>query len=141
MALTSASRRPTNPTVATATEVVIDDEKISMRFATGLGIEEAKYLQSQVTPLSKAEMRQLLPDVNQTETGFRVSDNIDIDLLFVSLEGQSALVVRGMMGDLLGPTVLLTPEQVAAGEHDKIIAQIEENFGAIPRLDKNGLAA
>ena len=55
-------------------EVVIDDEKIVMRFATGLGIDCEEFLQSKVAPLTSDQMLELLLDVSKQESGFRISD-------------------------------------------------------------------
>lgn len=128
-------------------EIVISHENIAVRMATGLKIETdttnpADFI-SMTSEEVQAEFNSRSAIVDRT-VGFR-TENGHPKLLFLkdAADDELGLIVRtGGMGEMLGPTVLFSPDQVARGDFDKAVSEIEKNAGkgVLPRLRNNGKA-
>ncbi|MDB5193987.1 MAG: hypothetical protein JWN50_1 [Parcubacteria group bacterium] len=128
-------------------EIVISRESVSVRMATGLKIETHVMKLSDFVPMAQedvaAEYKPGAPVVSSI-LGFKMGDS-GLKFLFmkdVMAEGPGLIVRTGGMGEMLGPTILFTPAQVARGDFDKVISEIEKEAGknVLPRISKNGKA-
>ena len=145
-------------------EAVIDETTIKLRYATGLEVTEEEVIGlDELVPLTEQELSDWLAPVEPNPAGEEAYDDEDDnpalgpdDLRGYKL-GQTALflfrkddsgdtpavtIFSGGMSDLLGPSMLFTPDQVERGLHAKTIADIESEYGqtgVIPRLDGNDM--
>ena len=128
-------------------EVVIAEDVVTSRVATGLAIEETS------VPISEME---LLTGEAKEELFKEGSDSISSTNVFRGVRGSptfifcgdhtpsevSLLILQGGMADIFGPSMLFDPKQVAMGEFDKAVARIEAAAGpnSIPKLSLGGRA-
>ncbi len=127
-------------------EAVISDEKIAIRMATGLAIEQEELPTSIFQSMST---HQILGEFNpgtgphEDVVGFIANEGHPI-LLFLPDEtpGKFQLVVRTSgMGEILGPTILFGTDQEE--KFEEAIKAIETSFGksgVVPRLLNDGKA-
>lgn len=124
-------------------ELIIDDETVKMRLATGMNIfivfDEPL---SSMTEMSTAEIAAEYPhgaDTNGIQ-GWRVGETDYRILLLADLPGyeQAARVaVLGVPGEKdIDTAMLYTPEQVAAGYYELALAEFEASTAplTVPRL-------
>ncbi len=126
-------------------EVTIDSQAIKFRMATGLEIMEDEFEINDANELSPEEIMLLFEDSVDLPEDLKVFRVGEVKhFLFSNEEADSpVLTIIGGMGDLLGPTLLYSPEQVEAGRHEKSFEIIETHYGdesGIPRLQNNGRA-
>lgn len=128
-------------------EVVISEEKIAIRMATGLTIQNEEIATSIFQRMSADQvLSQFNPGTGPHEdvVGFIANEGHPI-LLFLRDEtpGKFQLVVRtGGMGDMLGPTILFGPNHEQRFE--EAVKAVESDFGregVVPRLSRDGKAA
>ena len=129
-------------------EVIISDDKIKIRMATGLKISEEE--------IDISEFDVIAPEDAILEFA---SNSVKIEnvvgelrhkrshpkLIFLRESPQDdfgALVITGGMGDMLGPTALFGPAQVEKGQYADFLRKIEEVHGqnVFPRLSSGGRA-
>lgn len=129
-------------------EVTVDANKVKMRIATGLKIEEESFDLSNFVALSADEVKGLYrsgsPFVGRT-VAFKPKDAAMPVLMFLKNPkvdkndpgaSEFGLVVKmGEMSEMLGPTLLYSPSQGDAFE--KLAKKITEGGGTFPLL-KNG---
>jgi len=133
-------------------EVVIDDNTVTFRHATGLTIEENDGPRSLLREMSAAEIASLFnegADLSNVTTGYRFGENGPI-FLFTDPDPEhpeaAQILLLQLFGadidEIFGPMVLFTPDQVEAGHFETAIADIEGEQGdpgVVPRLENNGL--
>ena len=132
-------------------EVVFDDEIIRFRAATGLEVDTEEIPRSELRKMSIEELSGAFgvaaSDLDDV-TAFMIGDDGPI---FVSASpdqeepNMSGIAIFRLYGEdidaIFGPSILFTPEQIAAGQFDRAIESIETEHGdpgAIPRLANNG---
>lgn len=124
-------------------EVTISERGATFRLASGLGIEIHEVEPDDTEEVPVDQLTSLLenPEAVPILRALRVGHQT---LIFVSSENQSPEVaVVGGAGDLLGPTLLFGPDQVAEGLHEQAFTKIENllnKAGVIPRLSHEGRA-
>ncbi|MBI2632809.1 MAG: hypothetical protein HYW78_00250 [Parcubacteria group bacterium] len=130
-------------------EVTIGPQKITTRIATGLEILEDDIDISEFRPMTDEEMKIMIQETSPYAArmkGFKNKNSEFPILLFIEnpSENEIGLVINtGGMGEILGPTFLFSPTQVARGDYEKAIQLIENNYGkkgVIPRLRNDGKA-
>ncbi|MDO8430066.1 MAG: hypothetical protein Q7S73_01725 [bacterium] len=130
-------------------EVVIDNKYFKTREATGLTIMASETPISEFKLLSKEEFRSILTaseedkdKVINSVTAFKRIPEFPKYLFFYKNEKGDLLlwIIRGDLGDSLGPTILFSSPMVARGEFDKLVARAEADYGkgSIARLRNNG---
>ena len=131
-------------------EVVIDDNLVKIREATGLTIDESRAPVSDFKLLSKEEFRSILTAGSEADrdkvinsvTAFGCISGYPKYLFFYKNEKGDflLLIIRGDLGDIFGPTKLFGPSMVARGDFEKAILHIEASAGkgSIPRLRNGG---
>jgi len=132
-------------------EVIISDETIAYRFATGLEVHSDSIERTLMRELTTSEVTDLFnegADITGV-TGHMIGETGPI-LLFLAdapeapdAPGVIALrFVSEEIDGVFGPSYLWRPDQVTAGYFRRAIDAIEEEQddpGVIPRLDNNGL--
>lgn len=127
-------------------EVTLSDEGLRGRFATGHYVQD-ELITTHFSPMSleeiEAEYKQGSPYVERT-LGFRAKDGLP-RLLFLRdpQDDEYCLVMRvGQMSEILGPTLLFSPTQIASGAFDRFLRGLEEHVGKgkFPRLENGGKA-
>lgn len=127
-------------------ELTIDAEKIRVRWATGLQIQEDEIPLTEARELTSEEVDDWLVEGAERPGGLRMFDVAGLQYVFFDTQRDpdaAQLLVRGSMGDILGPTALFNPEQVARGLHERAFRELEAEFGEpgdIPRLSNDGHA-
>jgi len=125
-------------------QIVVSENGITFRHATGHTVQEETVPLNQVRALSPEEVRaQFNPDfAGWTEfDGFKVGAGAV--LLFSRSQEQNAIrliVRRGELADMLAPTFLFDETQVDAGLFDTALKAIEVHFGpnVLPRIKHGG---
>ncbi len=129
-------------------EIVIGDETMSMRFATGLMIETDSLPRADVRGLSSEEIAAHYENGVDTKDirGLKIGEE-GADLLFLPDDPDDKgprLIVLGLSGgEIFGPSLLFSPSQVAAGLFDEAVRETENQAGrtgVIPRLANDGRA-
>ncbi len=132
-------------------EVVISDDSVSFRIATGLEVHSDE-VPRELRPLTPDELAELFnpgADITGT-TGYMLGDDGPIflflaDLPEVPAEASKVLILRFVNDEIdgiFGPTRMFTPKQVEAGYFEAAVVEIETvqgDPGVIPRLARNGL--
>jgi hypothetical protein len=133
-----------SPVVRGELELVIDASAstIKVRMATGLELLEDEVSFSEARPLEKEEIASIYcegSDYPARSSGFKLAGRAYVFLENPG-EGEMALLVRGGLGDLLGPTMLFGPAQLEQGLFEKAIAEIEKSFGkpCVPQIKYEG---
>ncbi|MBI2637441.1 MAG: hypothetical protein HYW88_00940 [Candidatus Sungbacteria bacterium] len=129
-------------------EITIGEEMLTSRMATGLEIQEESFPLSMFEKMTPEEASLIwsggAPDDFKNRTvGFKSKEDLKLYFMRDPVEGELGLMIQGAMSDLLGPTFLLAPKQIALGLFEKALLKIEEDCkmpGAIPRLHNNGKA-
>lgn len=127
-------------------EITIDATAVRSRWATGLEIQEDEIPAEEVRELFGDELQALLVDGAQLPPGMRAFDVAGLHYIFLDQSRDpdaACFMIVGGMGDILGPTGLFSPEQVARGLHEKAFRDLEREFGQpgeMPRLNNGGLA-
>lgn len=132
-------------------EMTIDAEKIKIRMATGLEIQEDEL---NISEFDVVEPETILAEFqSKTNSGEEVKiDNIvgglrhknrypEIIFLRDMESGDfGAMMMTGGMGDMMGPTILHGPAMVEKGHQEEFIKKIEEVYGSntFPRLANGG---
>ena len=123
-------------------ELSLSHDLVEARMATGLKIESDSFPTQMLSPMSKAEIYSEFLDgssVAKRTVGFSVDG---IRYLFVpnAKDDELGLIIRGGLGDFLGPTILFSPAQIERGLYDKTVEEIEKGFGGkcIPTLALDG---
>lgn len=141
---------PTDESAIGIGEIEISiDEEVKFRMATGLEIREEKIAAAEFFPMTSHEIEEEFEAGSgypkrvvgfRTETGFP-------KFLFLKdpKEGEEfgLKVLVGNDPDDLFSSSLFNPEQIARGDYEKTIRNIEEEFGeegVIPRLRNGGKA-
>lgn len=127
-------------------EATITEETIVVRMATGLKIEEERLSRSEFVPMTPVEVAAEYQDsdagraIALNTVGFRGDAGYPKLLFSQNPDGPELVVRTGGMGEMLGPTVLFSPTQVARGLFDGAIVAIEKEMGrpVIPRLEHGG---
>lgn len=128
-------------------EITISEKDVEVRMATGLKIQEEKISVADFVPMTEQEVKEVFKDGSEypmRTVGFKTEEGFP-RLLFVNdpAENECGLIVRtGGMGEILGPTVLWSPFQVARGDYEKAVQSIEQTAGkdVLPRLRNGGKA-
>jgi len=123
-------------------EITITEESVKTRMATGLEIIEGGFRTSDFSPMPK----ELLGTVFNTGSeylerciGFLVG-NVKYVFTPDAKEGDIGLIVKwpdDTMIGIMGPTLLLSPAQVKAGQYDKALENKEFN-NQFPQLRYDG---
>jgi hypothetical protein len=125
--------------------ITIDGRSITSRYATGLEVQtDVASVQEAVEALPE----EITPDYIDTfgPDGVRVFKVGHLQYIFLTKSSspeEPALLRQGSMGDILGPTVLFSPEQVEQGVHEKAFKIIEMGLGKegdLPRLETGGVS-
>ncbi len=131
-------------------EFTITDDIVAYRFATGLCIDQDEAPRDILRQLSTNEVAALFKEgANISNTTAYVLGDDRMTLLFLRprrfFRGAYHVIILGFSWPeadaVFGPTILFTPEQVAAGYFDKAIKKIERKQrdpGVIPRLSNDG---
>lgn len=125
-------------------EVIIDTQAnlLKVRMATGLEIQEGQVSLATAQSLPAAVIAEVYePDSEyiKRSAGFELEGRQYI-FITAPADDEPALIVRGGLGDLLGPTMLFNKEQVDRGVFDTAIGMIEQEFGkpCVPQLKYEG---
>jgi hypothetical protein len=132
-------------------EMVIGQEKIAIRMATGLKIHVESMDISEFEVVSPEDV---LKEFLEKDSECPVKlENIVGELkhkrgapvlIFLrELEDTiDGIMMTGTMADMLGPTYLLSQSQVDKGVFDEFVAKLEDNYGKnqFPRISKDGKA-
>lgn len=128
-------------------EMIIARDAISIRMATGLKIQAESMKADDFVPMTEQEIAaEYNPgsDAPAQLVGFRTNHGNPKLLLMKdkSAEGPGLIVRTGGMGEMLGPTLLFNPVQVARGDFDKAVAELEQHAGkgVLPRIRNSGRA-
>ena len=131
-------------------EIIVDDETVSFRFATGLEVASDEAPRSLLRKMSTDEVAALFePDADvATVTAHMLGDDGAILLFLDKVEedpgAYHTLLLRFVSSEIdaiFGPTILFTPEQVEAGYFDKALEALENaqgDPGVVPRIANNG---
>ncbi len=132
-------------------EVIISDDNVNFRFATGLEVhsDEAPREFRELTPDELAELFNPGADVTGARA-YMLGDDGPIFLFLADspelpAETLSILILRLVSAEIdsiFGPTHMFSPKQVEAGYFEAAVAEIEDlqgDPGVIPRLARNGL--
>jgi hypothetical protein len=132
-------------------ELVIQEDKANIRFATGSKIIEDSISLSDFVPMSTAELDAMMKGTDMPSTegfvyGFKPKTQPFPIFLFASEKkgGEcEQLLIRMGATDLIGPTILFSPMAVARGDFDKAIRAAEQMYwpGVVPSLKSGGKAA
>ena len=122
-------------------EVTISESTIKFRMATGLKIHSEEGPNALV-PMTEEEIAAAYlagSSYAKKTVGFK---NEGLQFLFLpkTNEGDLGLIIRGLLGDILGPTLMFSPKQIQEGLYQKALDEIEKNAGPnmIPLLKYNG---
>jgi len=130
-------------------EITIKGADIKIRMATGLMIQTEKMGVADFVQMTAQEVKEIFKDGSEypaRTVGFKAREKSGFPkLLFLknSAENEFGLIVRtGGMGEMLGPTLLYSPSQVARGDYEKTVQGIEQKAGkgVLPRLRNGGKA-
>ncbi len=126
-------------------EVIVTDELIKIRHATGLKIDEAEISVLGLLPISKDELRFIFrykSEYANKSIGFYAKDIKYIFLLDPVDEDFELLIVGNEMVDTIGPTILYGPEQNSI--HEKAVRTLNQEYvdkypnGCFPTLKAGG---
>lgn len=130
-------------------QITITHTELQSRWATGLEVQTDTMPVEDFYPLTESELLKMTENEADARRirGFRLRDS-EVVLVFVTdpsedMNDSPMLVEMGSMADILGPTLLFGPEQVARGLHEALFRDLEEEYGqpgALPRLASRGLA-
>lgn len=128
-------------------EFTISDKDMKIRVATGTSIHEEKTSIAEFVPMSVNEVKEMYREgsVYPARTvGFRGKAGFP-KLLFLKdpvPEEFGLIVYTGGAGDVLGPTVLFNSAQIARGDYEKAIQNMEHMVGegVLPLLRNGGKA-
>lgn len=125
-------------------EISITQTFMKTRHAAGLRIDEEETPISEFKPMTRDELsgvyREGSPYINRS-VGFSI-DEMKFVFLPDATDEEMGLLIRGNeMADMLAPTFLYNPEQIARGVYQKVIESIEANAGkdCFPTLANGGL--
>lgn len=139
-------------------EATITNDKIQIRMATGLRIEEGEVPLAGFVPMTREEIEGFYRPGSgflQRSFGFRGPSgypqlvflrNPSVNWFFPGRSEYGLIVKTGGMQDMLGPTVLLTPKQLEKVSCERYLRSYEFwaggswSGGLIPRLDTDGRA-
>lgn len=131
-------------------EITFETDVVKRRFATGLEIWSDEIPRSFLRELSTEELAlQFMEDAELSGVnGYTLTEDGPIFILLPEVPDHPeacTIIVRRPFGDdmsdMLGPTFLFNPDQVAGGHFQVAWDQIEalqEDVGVIPRLSNNG---
>jgi hypothetical protein len=131
-------------------EVVISDDTISYRFATGLEVRSEQMSRSRLRQLSPDEVAaRFNPGTNITGiVGYMLGEDGPIFLFLAKApdapEAPRVLLLRFVSDEVdsfFGPSYLFVPEQVEVGYFQQALNEIEKQQndpGVIPKLANNG---
>ena len=121
-------------------EIKITADKVKSRVATGSRIQAEELDTAAFMAMTRDQLlAEFKPGSNARAFGFLTPGG----LKFIFLEnkpGEFDLVMKGMLSDFLGPTMLTGPAQVKRGEFEQAVAKIEAQVGKdkLPRLKFGG---
>jgi hypothetical protein len=132
-------------------EMTIGSESVVIRMATGLKIHEETIAISEFQVVEPEETFKNLTGKGSLDSVFvkniagelRHKSEVPTLIFVRELEGGiDYVLIAGTMGDLLGPTFLFSQVQIEKGSFDRVLAELEENYGKdqFPRLSNNGKA-
>ena len=130
-------------------EITIKGADIKVRMATGHRIQEEKISAVDFVQMTVREVKEIFKDGSEypaRTVGFKAREESGFPkLLFLKnpAENEFGLIVRtGGMGEILGPTLLYSPSQIARGDYEKAVQNIElkAGKGVLPRLRNGGKA-
>lgn len=127
-------------------ELTITKASIRERVATGMEIQgwEKKISELGVSEMATDEIKGLYNDPIDTQ-GTRAFKCGEEPWLVFTEDSEDGTSVRMFLGipDLLGPTILFSPNQVSRGLFEKAVQKVEQEYGQkgiVPRLNNNGQA-
>jgi hypothetical protein len=128
-------------------EIIISDKTIKIRHATGLSINEGEISTSELTRMSREELRAVYKDGSKyIDKSIGLSAN-GLQFIFLpnAKDDEFGLLIKGNeMADMLGPTILYSPAQVQRGVFEKIATKLNQQYksdypkGCFPRLSTGG---
>ena len=127
-------------------EITISDKTAKLRMATGLKIEEEEISLDDFETMTTEELKAIWkegPDYSSRTAGFKgLSGHLQFIFFKDPSDEEPGLLIRtGGIGDMLGPTFLFSPAQIARGVFDKAVQAVENGeVGIFPRLRNNGKA-
>jgi hypothetical protein len=130
-------------------EVVVSDETVDFRFATGLTIESESMPRALFRRLATEDIAGLYKEGTDIKgiVGYRVGEDGAIFLISKAHdtpEAPQVLVLNFISEEIdviFGYTYLYTPDQVKAGHFDRAVVTIETEQGdpgVLPRLENGG---
>lgn len=132
-------------------EMTLKDGKAFIRFATGHEIHEENFSLDGYVSISKAEFDAMSETGSADSEGFlygfkRPVGNSPVFIFASNEKGgecNQLLLMLGDLHDLLGPTILFSPEAIAHGDYDEEIRKVEQMYwpGVVPSLKNGGKAA
>lgn len=140
-------------------ELTIDDQWVTTRFATGFEIEEEKFPRENLRQMTLNEIaaRLGIDDTDAVSRLVKAGYTCGPDLMTLILcredseeykeyPGAAFVLVLDFVSDeideIFGPTILFTPEQVAAGHYAEAVENLEAEVndpGVLPRLSNDGM--
>ncbi len=129
-------------------ELTLSKEGLVVRIATGLLIHEERIPHEQFVPMTADEVStEYNPgSIYPSRTvGFREKESGIPKLLFLTslAEDEFGLVVKlGEMSEIMGPTLLYSPAQIAEGKFQNFLAEMKDDAGknVFPLLTNDGKA-
>ena len=129
-------------------ELTIGEEELVARLATGLMIREERIPRTEFVPMTGEELSKEFKEGSSYATqmiGFRQKDGGIPKLLFMpnpSDEDFGLIVRMGEMSEILGPTLLFSPAQVAGGKWADFLKNVNLEYGdgVFPLLANEGKA-
>lgn len=130
-------------------EFVINDDTITMRFATGLEIQSDEVPRAMLQRKSEKSLEEAFPHAKSIPAIYTLGQDDDAPTFVFGIaehDYEADVVILGLFNDeidaIFFPAHLFTPDQVAAGKYDDAIREIENEQsdpGVIPRVQNNGL--
>lgn len=125
-------------------EIIITEESMKIRHATGLGIDETELPISYLERMSKSE----IDPNNQIETsmmdrivGYKTEGGVQYLFIPTATDSEFGLLVKGNeLSDKLPPIMLYNPLQVERGAYQNMLNLIKQNLDGnyIATLEANG---
>ncbi len=126
-------------------EIIITESLIKSRMATGYEIVSEETPTSILKPMSEEEMKKIPKDKSSSISHCVGFDGNGIKYIFFvgEKDDEVALVIKGSLGDFLGPTLLFGYKQIEGGVYKKIIDVMEKEYGrgCYPTLENGGKAS
>jgi hypothetical protein len=120
-------------------ELEVTEKDLFVRIATGDRVLKDMVSTKGTRVMSREEIAAIYSEpgsFRDRTVGFETSGGIKLYFLRDAQKDEFALIVRGMLGDVLGPTLLISPAQIARGE----LSDFFDHVGGdrLPRVSNGG---